>query len=85
MDKITFIGDNGEAIDYYVIEESRINGMNYILVTDSAEADDGEAYIMRDVSAETDTEAVYEFVADDTELEALRKVFEELLEDIDLA
>lgn len=85
MDKITFIGDNGEAIDYYVIEESRINGMNYILVTDSAEADDGEAYIMRDVSAETDTEAVYEFVEDDTELEALRKVFEELLEDIDLA
>lgn len=84
MDQITITDENGESIDFYVLEESRINGTDYILVTDSEEDEDGEAYILRDCSRESDAEAVYEFVEDDTELEALYKVFEELLEDVEI-
>ena len=45
---------------------------------------DGEALILKDMSAEEDTEAVYEIVTDDAELEAVATVFENLLEDVDL-
>ena len=84
MDQITITDENGESIDFYVLEESRINGTDYILVTDSEADEDGEAYILRDCSEESDAEAVYEFVEDDTELEALYKVFGELLEDVEI-
>ncbi len=84
MDQITIMDENGESIDFYVLEESRINGTDYILVTDSEADEDGEAYILRDCSEESDAEAVYEFVEDDTELEALYKVFGELLEDVEI-
>ena len=84
MDQITITDENGESIDFYVLEESRINGTDYILVTDSEADEDGEAYILRDCSKESDAEAVYEFVEDDTELEALYKVFGELLEDVEI-
>ena len=36
-----------------------------------------------DLSADTDTEAVYEFVEDDKELEAVSDVFEKLLDGVD--
>ena len=41
-EKITLQTDNGESVDFYVLEETRINGMNYLLVTDSEEEEDGE-------------------------------------------
>lgn len=84
MDKITFYGDQDEKFDYYIIEQTRISGTNYILVTEDMENDDAEAYILKDISEESDTEAVYEFVEEDTEIQAVGKIFEELLEDMDL-
>ena len=39
---------------------------------------------MKDLSEAEDTERVYEIVEDEVELEALLKVFEELLEDVDI-
>ena len=45
MEKIRFsFGETGETAEFFVLEQTRINGMNYILVTDSEE-DDAEAYI----------------------------------------
>ena len=38
---------------------------------------------MKETGAETE-DAFYEFVEDDVEFEAIAKVFEELLEDVDL-
>ena len=83
-EKITLQTDTGESVDFYVLEETRINGMNYLLVTDSEEEEDGECYILKDVSGQQDAEAVYEFVEDDRELDGLMGVFEELLSDADV-
>ena len=52
-------------------------------MTDSEE-DDAECLILKDTSAEEDKESVYEIVEDATELGAVLKIFEELLEDIEI-
>ena len=84
MEKIQFVTDDNEVVDFYILEETRINGINYILVTDSEDDEEAEAYILKDTSSEESIEASYEFVEDDNELSEVGKVFEELLEDIDL-
>ena len=84
MEKIKFtFGDPTETVDFFVLEQTKINGVTYILVTDSEE-DDAECMILKDKSKEEDTESIYEIVEDDVELSAVLKVFEELLEDIDI-
>ena len=80
-DMITMLTDSGESVDFYVLEETRINAVNYLLVTDAPEDQDGECYILKDVSGQ---QAVYEFVEDDRELDGLMGVFEELLSDADV-
>lgn len=75
---------NRLSVDFYVLEETRINARSYLLVTDAPEGEDGECYILKDMSGQQDAEAVYEFVEDDSELDALMKVFEELLSDADV-
>ena len=82
-EKITLQTDTGEAVDFYVLEETRINGMNYLLVTDSEE-DDGECLILKDTSEDQDQESLYEIVEDEKELDAVLTVFEELLDDVDI-
>ncbi len=83
-EKITLLADNGEAVDFYVLEETKINGMNYLMVTDSKEDEDGECYILKDMSGPEDGEAVYEFVENDDELDYLYRIFTELLEDAEV-
>ena len=82
MEKITFVPDGGEAVDFYVLEQTTIGGVNYILVTDADE--EGEAYILKDMSDSDAQERVYSMVEDDTEFDAVSAVFENILEDIDL-
>ena len=84
MEKITFVPDGGEAVDFYVLEQTTIGGVNYILVTDAEEDEDGEAYILKDISNAEAEERVYSMVEDDTEFDAVSAVFENILEDIDL-
>lgn len=84
MEKITFtLEETGEKEDFFVLEETRLNGVDYILVTDS-EDEDGEALILKDLSADGDSEALFEIVSEDQELEAVMAVFEQLLEDVDI-
>lgn len=83
-EKIVLQNEDGDSIEFYVLEETRINGMNYILVTDSDEGEDGECYIMKDVSGAEDQDAVYEFVEQEDELDFLYRIFTELLEDMDV-
>ena len=83
-EKITLETDTGESVDFYVLEETRISGMNYLMVTDSGEDEDGECYILKDVSRPEESDAVYEFVENDDELEYLFKIFTELLGDTDV-
>lgn len=84
MEKIQFMFDDGtEFVDFFVLEETKVNGISYILVTDSEE-DDAECMILKDTSKPEESESVYQIVEDDTELEAVLKIFEELLEDVDI-
>lgn len=80
-EKITFSPDGEETVDFYVLEQTKIAGVNYILVTD-VEDGDGEALILKDLSNPEDAESVYEIVSEDKELEAVAGVFEDLLEEI---
>ena len=83
MEKIKFMTEEMQETDFYVLEQTKVNGVSYILVTDSEE-DDAECLILKDTSAEDDKESVYEIVEDATELGAVLKIFEELLEDIEI-
>ena len=59
MEKIKFMSEEmNEEVDFYVLEQTKVGGVSYILVTDSEE--------------------------DDVELSAVLKVFEELLEDVEI-
>ncbi|MBD5520101.1 MAG: DUF1292 domain-containing protein [Lachnospiraceae bacterium] len=84
MDKILFMAEDGEQVEFYVLEQTRIGGLDYILVTDTEE-DDGEALILKDISNSDDAEALYEIVEDDKEIEAVAAVFGNMLEDVDLS
>lgn len=81
---ITLTMDDGDTVDFFVLEETRISGMDYLLVTDAGEEEEGECYILKDLSKEEDSDALYEFVEDDNEIDYLFKIFAELLEDADV-
>jgi len=81
LEKITFNPDGEEPVDFYVLEQTRIGGVNYILVTDFEEGD-GEALILKDISKDGEEESVYTIVSDDDELSAVAGVFENMLEDV---
>lgn len=84
---IPFVTDDGEELELYVLEQTKLNGLNYLLVADTLdeEDDDVTVYIMKETAAKEGEELVsYEFVEEDGELEALGKIFEELLEDVDI-
>ena len=71
-EKIVFKTNTDEEIEFYVVEQTRINDVNYILVTDSME-DEAEAWILKETVNE-----------EETELEAISRVFSEILDDIDI-
>lgn len=84
MEKIVFTPEGEAPVQFYVLEQTRLGGVDYILVTDSREGD-GEALILRDTSAAEAAEAAYEIVTEDEELNAVAAVFENMLEDIELS
>ena len=77
--KFAFADGNGED-EFFILEETKINGSAYILVED----DDAECLILKDVRDEESGESVYEIVENEKELQAVSKVFEELLEDVSI-
>ena len=84
MEKVRFAFADGEGEDeFFVLGETRIGGSTYIVVTDSEE-DDAECLILREEKKQDQGENVYEIVEDETELLAVSKVFEELLEDVNI-
>ncbi len=70
-------------MDFYVLEQTRIGGFQYILVTDSEDGD-GEALILKDLSQDGEPESVYEIVTEDEELNAVAGIFSSMLDDVDL-
>ena len=86
-EKIVFETEEGD-VDFYVLEQTMIAGTNYIIVTDDMESEDGSFLILKEEkinNPENDEEiATYGVIEDENELKAVVKVFDELLEDIDL-
>ena len=80
-DILSFVDDNGEEIRFEVLEETRINNTNYILVAEDGDEDEATVDIMKDMSEPTSEEASYVIVDDDTELDSVMKIFNELLGD----
>ncbi len=81
MEKIKFTDpDTQEVVEFAVEEETQLNGIRYLLVSEGEEDGDCEAYILKEVSTD-DEEVVYQMVEDDVEFSALAKIFSELTDD----
>lgn len=84
QEKIVFTTLDNEEVEFYVVEQTMLNGVNYLLVADdSDDSEEANALILKEVSGEND-DIIYDEVEDDIELEAVAKVFEELMDDIDI-
>lgn len=82
---VIFTTDDNEEIEFQIIEQTTLNGISYILVTDTDVEDEGNAYILKTEESEEEAqEYVYRFVEEEEELELIGKIFAELVEDIDL-
>ena len=81
MEKITFQAVGEEPVDFYVLEQTTVAGVNYILVTEDEDGD-CDALILKDLSSNEDAEADYVIVEDEKELTAIASIFENLLDDV---
>ncbi|MFT4145529.1 MAG: DUF1292 domain-containing protein [Mobilitalea sp.] len=76
-EEIIFISEDGEEVTFAVLEQTRLGGINYLLVTTTSEnEEEAEALILKEVSQDTDEDAVYDIVEDDSELELVAKIFQ---------
>jgi len=81
---IKFTTEDNEVIEFEIIEQAKINGTNYILVTEAGNDDEeADAFIMKEVN-EDKGQATYEFVEEDNELNVVSDYFNGLLEEIDV-
>lgn len=85
MEKVKFTDpDTQEIIEFAVEDETQLNGVKYLLVSEDAEDGTLDAYILKEVVNENE-EVLYEVVEDEVEFMALARVFTELVdEDTDI-
>lgn len=82
-DSIVFEAEDGTKVEFEVLEQTTLGGVNYLFVVDRA--DDESFLILRENSgADTEEMAAYDIVEDEKELSAVIKIFDELLEDVNL-
>lgn len=89
--KIVFESEDGDE-EFYVLEQTMLGGVNYILVTDvdtdietdDADSEEGSFLILKESGASEEGFASYGIPEDENELKAVIAVFNELLEDLDL-
>lgn len=83
MEKIIFTDqENQEDLELYLLEQTCINGTTYLLAAEEEE-EDSVAYILKEVQTENE-DVIYAMVEDDVELNAISKVFAEILDDVDI-
>ncbi|MDD4369601.1 MAG: DUF1292 domain-containing protein [Anaerostipes sp.] len=80
--RISFLDDDGQEVEFMVIEQTKLAGKNYLLVADSLE-EDGVILILKQSGTEDKLDS-YVIVEGEQELEVISKIFNELLEDYDL-
>ncbi len=82
MEKIRLVStDSNEVEEFYVLEQAKLGGKMYLLVTDQEEGD-GMALILRDDAEEGSEESLYQVVEDDNELAAVLLLFSDKLEEM---
>lgn len=81
---IPFLTEDGKEVEFYILEQTMIGGVNYLLVTDDIEADETEVMMMKESQDSDGLYASYEFVEEEQELSAISRVFEELMDDVDI-
>ena len=81
MEKITFTdSQTNETVEFAVEEETQLNGVKYVLVSEGDEEGESEAYILKEIKTEDD-EIFYQMVEDEVEFLALAKIFSELTDE----
>lgn len=83
---IIFTTDDGEEVTFSVLEQTTLGGVNYLLVTeDTEDEEDGSFLILKEDRGDGGDDMVeFSVVEDDGELQAVAKIFNELLDDFDL-
>ncbi|MEE1342842.1 MAG: DUF1292 domain-containing protein [Lachnospiraceae bacterium] len=85
LETIPFETEDGEIVNFYVLEQTTLSGVNYLLVTDDIESEEiTEVYILREQIDEDEKMISYEMLEDEQEIQSIGKIFEELLEDVDV-
>lgn len=84
--RIVLTTEDGETLELFVLEKTRINGKDYLLASDSSlddeTAGEAECYIFRDDSLPGDSEAVYVMVENEDELAGVLDIFQNLMDDV---
>lgn len=80
--KVVFITDDNEKVEFFIIEQTKINGQTYLLASDGI--DEETAYILKDISKDIDESAIYEIVEDEDESNLVAKIFEKLIDDVEI-
>ncbi|MDO5409232.1 MAG: DUF1292 domain-containing protein [Lachnospiraceae bacterium] len=85
---IVLTTEDGETLELYVLEKTRINGKDYLLTADGSlddeDSDEAECYIFRDDSLPGDSEAVYVMVENEDELVGVLDIFQNLMDDVSI-
>lgn len=82
MEKLIFTNENNEEIEFDIVAQTRVTGVNYLLVAyESEDGEDEDALILKDISSESDPESQYVMVDDDAEFDAVARIFQDELED----
>lgn len=86
LEKIIFETDEGEE-EFYILDTTRINEVDYVLVTDSddPDAEEIDVILLKDVSTDEDEESVLEVVTDEDEIKAVAPLFEESIGDVEFS
>ncbi|MDR2903526.1 MAG: DUF1292 domain-containing protein [Clostridiales bacterium] len=84
FDMITMTGDDGEEIEFAVVDSVEMDGDTYLLLiqNDELEDDEAEAYIFKQV--ESDGEDVVFEEPNEEEFEKVSKIFRDASEDFDI-
>ncbi|MDE6025175.1 MAG: DUF1292 domain-containing protein [Lachnospiraceae bacterium] len=80
--KLIFETEDGD-VEFFVLEQTMLGGINYILVTEDLDSEEGDFLILKETDGEGDI-ASYEVMENENEIKAVAAVFNELLDDIDL-
>ena len=82
MEKIRLVPtDSTEVEEFYVLEQVKLGGKMYLLVTEEEEGD-GMCLILRDDAQADSEESLYAIVEDDNELSAVLLLFSDKLEEL---